>query len=288
MSTLDLGLLSMFAAVAETSSFSAAAQRLGLTKGTVSRGISRLEATLGVELVHRTTRSVALSTAGSALYEKTAPQLLSLHRSVLNLPEGDGRPAGELRMAAPADFGATVLPEVIARYTARYPDVRVDLTLTSRHVDLVREGLDLAIRASLVRLEDSSLTMRRLTRAEGFAYAAPAYLARRGTPRSPGDPAHDWVLVRDARPRDLGLPENIRPRLVCDDFVFARDALRAGTGVGLLPSFLGEPCVGTGELVRVLPELRVSGEGYVLLYPTSGHVPRKVTAFRDLLVEVMA
>jgi DNA-binding transcriptional LysR family regulator len=287
MTTVDLGLLSIFVAVAETSSFSAAARRLGLTKGTVSRGISRLEDTLGVELLHRTTRSVALSTAGSALYERTASQLATLQRSITALPEGDGRPAGELRMAAPADFGATVLPEVIARYTERYPDVRVDLTLTHRQVDLVREGLDLAIRASLVRLEDSSLTMRRLTRAEGFAYAAPSYLARRGTPRTPGDPAHDWVLFRDARPRQLGLPETIRPRLVCDDFVFARDALRAGAGVGILPSFLGEPCVGTGELVRVLPELRVSGEGYVLLYPSSGQVPRKVTAFRDLLIEIM-
>jgi DNA-binding transcriptional LysR family regulator len=157
--------------------------------------------------------------------------------------------------------------------------------LTHRPIDLVREGLDLAVRASLQRLEDSSLTMRRLSRGEGFAYASPTYLARRGAPRTPGDPAHDWVLFRDARPRQLGLPADLRPRVVCDDLLFLRDVLRAGGGVGVLPSLLGEPFVHTGELVRVLPELHVRGEGYVLLYPSSGQVPRKVTAFRDMLVE---
>jgi DNA-binding transcriptional LysR family regulator len=284
---IDLGLLSIFVAVAETASFSAAAERLGVAKGTVSRGIARLEEALGTELLHRTTRRVALSTAGTALYERTARHLDSLRKAIGSLPEGDDQPAGELRMTAPPDFGLMVLPEVIARFTERYPAVRVDLQLTLRRVDLVGEGLDLAIRASLDRLADSSLTMRRLTQAEGHAYASPAYLERRGAPRSMGDVEHDWVLYRVPNPRQLGLPDGFRARVVCDDFFFAREALRAGVGVGVLPSYLAAPLVAAGELVRVLPGFRLRAEGFVLLYPSSGQVPRKVVAFRDLLVETL-
>jgi len=284
---LDLGLLSIFVAVAETASFSAAAQRLGVSKGTVSRGLARLEAQLGVELLHRTTRRVALSTAGNALYQRTAGHLATLRQAVGSLPEGNDEPAGELRVAAPADFGVTVLPQVVARFVERYPDVHVDLTLTHRSIDLVAEGFDVAVRVALHRLEDSSLTMRRLSRVEGHLYAAPSYLARRGMPRSVGDAGHDWVLFRPVTPRQLGLPDNLRARVLCDDVFFARAALRAGAGVGVLPSYLAEPLLASGELERVLPTFRVRGEGYVLLYPSSGQVPRKVLAFRDLLVEAV-
>jgi DNA-binding transcriptional LysR family regulator len=284
---IDLGLLSIFVAVAETSSFSAAAERLGVAKGTVSRGIARLEQSLGAELFHRTTRRVALSSAGAALYERTAHHLEGLRQAVGSLPEGDDHPAGELRVTAPPDFGVIVLPEVIAQFIERYPAVRVDLQLTQRRVDVIGEGIDVAIRASLDRLEDSSLTMRRLTQAEGHVYAAPSYLARRGAPHTLGDPEHDWVLFRVPSLRQLGLPENLRPRVLCDDFFFAREALRAGAGVGLLPSHLAAPYVASGQLSRVLPSFRVRAEGFVLLYPSSGPVARKVIAFRDLLVEAV-
>ena len=113
---LDFGLLAMFAAVAEETSFSKAARRLGITKGTVSRGIARLEDDVGAELIHRTTHKVSLSTAGTALYERTAPHLSALERAFGELPERAEQPSGELRMTAPHDFAAMVLPELISQF----------------------------------------------------------------------------------------------------------------------------------------------------------------------------
>jgi molybdenum-dependent DNA-binding transcriptional regulator ModE len=122
-------------AVAETGSFSEAARRLELPKSSVSRGVASLEAWVGAPLLHRTTRHVSLSTAGAALYERAAPLLASLKEAVGTLPEREEGPSGELRLTAPHDMGATFLPEVIARFTAPYPSVRVDCRLTNRNVD---------------------------------------------------------------------------------------------------------------------------------------------------------
>jgi DNA-binding transcriptional LysR family regulator len=284
--TIDLDLVSLFVAVAETGSFSAVADRLGVSKGTVSRRIARLERRVGAPLLHRTTRRVALSTAGAALLERTGPHLAALRHAVGALPEATDEPSGELRITAPTDLGIVLLPELVARFTIRYPAVRVDVHLTQRKVDLVAEGFDLAIRGAGGRLKDSSLAMRRLSPADFVAYASPVYVARRGSPREIGDADHDWVVFRPAR-RPLGFPASLRPRIACDDFFFARESIKIGAGVGVLPTFVGEPLAATGELVRVLPSYRVRTSGFVLLYPSRGPVARKVAAFRDVLLELL-
>ena len=156
----DTQLLATFVAVADEQSFTKAARRLGIGKGTVSRAISQLEEQLGAELVHRTTRAVALSTAGVALYERVAPHMIALNQAVQKLPERAAVPSGELRMTAPQDIAVVVLPEILTQFARRYPDVRVDLRATNRQVDLVAEGFDLAIRAAPT-LKDSTLTIRR-------------------------------------------------------------------------------------------------------------------------------
>ena len=281
--TMSLELLTSFIAVAETSSFSAAAERLGTSKATVSRAIARLEEGVGAELVHRTTRRVALSTAGIALYERAAPHLAQLRSAVCSLPELEEAPSGELRITAPIDIGATLLPEVVARFTLRYPAVRVDARLTNRVVDVVGEGFDLAIRAAKPKLKDSSLAARPLAGVEAQLFASPSYLARRGQPRALGDEAHDWVQFRPAIP---GYSVR-KARLVCDDFVFLREALRAGVGIGPLPTFLAETAVAAGEISRVLPAVRIPGGTFYLVYPSARKVARKVTAFRDVLLETL-
>ena len=281
--TVALDLLQAFVAVAETSSFSTAAERLGTSKATVSRAIARLEEGVGAELVHRTTRQVALSTAGTALYERVAPHLTALRQSVCSLPELEEAPSGELRITAPVDVGATLLPEVVARFSLRFPAVRVDAYITNRVVDLVREGFDLAIRAAGPKLKDSSLTVRQLAKVEAQLFASPTYIARRGQPREAGDSSHDWVLFRK---NVLDMPLR-QARVVCDDFFFLRETLRAGAGIGPLPTFLAEPLVASGELVRVLPSYSTGGGNFVLLYPAARKVARKVTAFRDVLIEML-
>jgi DNA-binding transcriptional LysR family regulator len=285
---MDLNLLGLFVAVAETGSFSKAARKLGLPKSSVSRGVASLEASVGTQLLHRTTRQVSLSTAGASLYERTAPLLASLKEAVGTLPEREEAPSGELRLTAPHDMGATFLPEVIARFTARYASVRIDCRLTNRNVDLVAEGFDLALRASGSKLADSSLRVRRLGTLDVQLYASPMYLARRGTPRAPEDLAqHDLVAFRGLKfLGELGLPEK-HARVLADDMLFIRETVKAGSGIAALPTFLAQADVTSGQLVRVLPRYTQPSTSLVMLYPRTQHVPRKVLAFRDFLLEFL-
>ena len=281
---VDHGLLVTFAAVAEEASFSKAARRLGISKGTVSRAIARLEHLLGAELIHRNTHKVALSTAGTALYERTAPHLAALDRAVGTMPERSEQPSGELRITAPHDFAAIVLPEVVAQFLIRFPEVRMDIRVSNARIDLVAERFDLAIRASIGKLADSALTARRLNMGGIAYYASPSYVARRGEPRALGDPNHEWVVMA-AMLKFLRTPKDFRPRVFVDDILTLRNLVRDGAGVGLLPQFVTEPYVAQGHLQRIMPSQALSAARHRIVYPSSGQVPRKVTAFRDFLVE---
>ncbi|MCK6544473.1 LysR substrate-binding domain-containing protein [Myxococcota bacterium] len=281
---VDLQLLATFSAVAEQSSFSKAAAKLGVAKGTVSRSIAQLEALLGVELVHRTTHHVSLSTAGAALYERTRGHLHALRTAVVDLPEREEAPSGLLRMAAPPDFGAMVLPSVIAAFSRRFPGVRFDIRLSGQQVDLVKDGYDLAIRVVTGPLEDSTLTARRIGKSTGAFYAAPSYVARRGRPKQLQDERHTWVLHRAFARVSKVAPGSAQ--FIVDDFLLARDLMRDGVGVGVLPSFVARAYVREGllEEVPVSGAATMAGE-LVMLYPSSGQTPKKVTAFRDFVVE---
>jgi DNA-binding transcriptional LysR family regulator len=277
-----LDLVATLVAVGETASFSAAAKRLSVTTGTVSRNIARLERLVGAQLVHRTTRRVSLSTAGQALFERAASHVRGVEAALSDLPERQAEPAGTLRLTAPPDVAVTLLGDVIARYTALYPKVRVDVDLSNRRADLAAEGFDLALRAATGRERDASLIRRRVISSEIRFYAAPSYLARRGTPRSVGSPGHDWIVF-PALAKLLKLPR-LDGRVLANDVLFVREAARAGAGIGLLPRFVADPLVTDGALVSILPSARFSTAAIVLLYPAAGPPPRKVTAFRDVLL----
>lgn len=281
----DYHLLAVFVAVAEQRSFTKAARRLGLAKGTVSRAIAELERQLGTELLHRTTHAVALSTAGAALFERTASHLSALDQAVHKLPERTAEPSGELRLTAPYDFGLVVLPAVLAQFARRYPDVRVDVRLTNAVVDLVAEGFDVAIRVATGTLRDSTLTARRLGAVGGALFAAPSYLARRGRPKELGEARHDWLLFGPARAW-LKMPRDAPWRFRSDDQLLVRELAREGGGIGPLSRSLAAPYVRDGLLEEVpVVELPRRAAEYFLVYPSSGQVPRKLTAFRDFLLE---
>lgn len=290
---MDLNRLTLFEAVARTASFSGAARELGLPKSSVSRGIAALEAELGVQLLLRTTRHVSPTAAGAALYDRVAPLLRSVQAAVGDLPEREEQPSGLLRVTAPVDLGVLFLAEVATRYVARHPAASIDLHLTGRVVDLVAEGFDVALRVG-ARLQDSTLVVRRVAPVPLRLYASPLYLARRGTPRTEAElAAHDQVLFRSGpqrlrviSPREAA-PEAPRARIVCDDLLFVRDAVRAGGGIGLLPTFVAEPDVVAGLLSRVLPRHeRLAGHLH-LVTPAAKHVPPKVSAFRELVLELL-
>lgn len=283
---VDLQLLVTFCAVAEHSSFSKAAAKLGIAKGTVSRSIKQLEGLLGVELLHRTTHHVSLSTAGAALHERTREHLAALRSAVVDLPEREEAPSGLLRMTAPPDFGTIVLPSVIAAFSGRFPGVRFDIRLSGQQIDLVKDGYDLAIRVAAGPLKDSTLTARRIGKGSGAFYASPSYVARRGRPKQLGDERHTWVLHRAAARLFKAEPESVQ--FFVDDFLFARDLLRDGVGIGILPTFVARAYVRDGLLEEVpVGGAAAMGGDFVMLYPSSEQTPKKVTAFRDFLVEAL-
>lgn len=285
---MDLNLLPVFKAVADAGSMTAAAAALGQPKSSVSRGVARLEASLGVQLFLRSTRRLSLTTAGAAFYEKVTPLLSSLSGAAASLPEQEEEPSGELRITAPVDLGVTWLPGFVARLLARYPKLDVALRVTNQRLDLVGEGIDAALRLSPGRLPDSSLVARRLA-AVGFeVYASPGYLARRGTPRRPEDlTAHDHVGLPGLK-LPAPFPKKLPARAQADDVLLCRELVREGVGIGLLPVFLARADVAAGALVRVLPKVQVRSGTLYLVHPPLEHPPRKLLALRELLLEYVA
>jgi DNA-binding transcriptional LysR family regulator len=279
---LDYDLLAIFIAVAEAKSFSKAAIRLGIGKGTVSRAIADLEKLLRTELIHRTTHAVALSTAGTALYERSAKHLRALDEAIGHLPEPGERPTGVLRITAPAAFGAVVLPEVLTQFILRYPEVSFELRITNATVDLIAEGFDLAIRSVHLGINKSMFTMRRLGDVVGGFYAAPSYLARRGQPKAITSD-HDWFLLGAAVQRWKLKRELVR--IVCDDFTFMRELASEGAGVTFLPNYFAAPYVRSGKLEQLPLAKPVLTVPLYMVYPSRGQVSRKVIAFRDFLSE---
>ncbi len=282
---MNLQHLVIFSAVAELLSFSKAAASLGVAKGTVSRSIAQLESHLEVELIHRSTHHVSLSTAGVELYERTRGHLVALKTAMLELPERDEEPSGVLRMTAPQDFGTIVLPSILSAYARRFPSVRFDVRLTGEHVDLVKEGYDLAIRVAVGPLKDSTLTSRRIAKTSSGFYAAPSYVARRGKPRSPDDDRHQWILHPTVA-RLLNL-KNDAARFVVNDFALARDLAGSGAGITLLPTFVARNHVREGLLEEVTLDAPALSSSLVLLYPSSGQLARKVKSFRDFVVDAL-
>jgi len=283
--TPSLDDLASFTAVAEGGSFSVAAARLGVPRSSLSRSIARLEASLGERLIHRTTRRVSLSSAGVDLLERTRPALGELRQAFAHMPERGGDPAGELRVTAPNDFGNHVLASLLPAFLARYPAIRLDLRLTNRKLDLAAEGVDLAIRVLSGAMADSNLVVRRLSAVDVGVYASRGYLARRGTPRGLEEAAsHDWVLFGPAR---RGQPPPGRVVAVADDFQFVHNALRAGAGMGWLPSFLARADVKAGDLVPLLPDETWPDGRFCLVYPKTRNPSRKLAALRDFLLEVV-
>ncbi|MFT3769433.1 MAG: LysR family transcriptional regulator [Minicystis sp.] len=283
---MDLNHLSVFAAVAETTSFTEAAKSLGVPKSTVSRAVASLEASLGVRLLQRTTRHVALTTAGQSLIDRLGPRLKALTEAVEGLPELEDEPSGTLRLTSTGDFGAEILAEIITSFCRRYPRINVQMNLTTRVVDLAKEGYDAAFRLLVKRLKDSDLVARKVGELGMALFAAPAYLAARETPKVPDDLlAHDYVALTGSGPFSLEgvtrvhLP--LRPRIIAEDGFFVREALRHGAGIGILPTFLAQQDVLAGRLVRVLPRWTIPTGNIYLVYGSSQHLPKKMAAFRD-------
>jgi DNA-binding transcriptional LysR family regulator len=292
MGTVDFNDLAVFTIVVETASFSAAAARLRLPKSSVSRAIARLEDGAGVRLLNRTTRRVVPSTAGKALYDKVHTDIASLRTAVGDLPDLKDAPSGRIRVTSVVDM-AGFFAKVVAQFVARHPSMEVDLRLTNDNVDLISEGIDVALRFSTVRFKDSSLSARKLCSNDIELFASPTYLTRKGVPRTPDDlDRHEWVVYR--RKTDLLLENGrqktsvtTRGRITCDDFTFLRAALVNGCGIGYLGAYQAEEDITAGRLVRVLPDWTSPISSLWALWPGPRELSRRAGAFLDSVLDTL-
>jgi DNA-binding transcriptional LysR family regulator len=284
----DAAAMLVFAEVVATGSFTAAARRLGLSKASVSRQVARLERRLGAQLLRRTTRSMSLTEIGEAFHascQRVAEEAELAERSVGEL---QAEPRGEIRLAASVSFGQFHIAPRLPAFLARHPKLRLRMDLTDRMVDLVSERFDLAIRIS-GRLADATLVQRRLCPIRFVVCAAPAYLKRRGTPRTPAELERHNCLGIGAPPWRLMLPRGRALRLQGDLHVDNGDALRRiavlGHGIVCLPTYLVGEDLRDGRLVRILPDVLALEASAFALYPQSRHPSPKVRALVDHLAE---
>lgn len=226
------------------------------------------------------------------MFERSAPALALLEGAISDVVSREQAPSGTLRLTSAVDFGSAVLAEVVARFCARYPRMHVEMHLTSSFVDLVRDSFDAAVRITSGTLRGGSLTARKLGALRIGLYASPAYLARRGAPRSPAElEEHDFVGFRGAPPKlysaNASFTVKTKPRLTCDDMFFTRELVKNGAGIAAMPSFVADSALANGDLARVLPRWNADTGRVYLVYPTTKHLPLRVAAFRDVLVEAL-
>ena len=276
----------IFTRVVECHSFTQAAQSLGMQKYTVSRRIALLEERLGVRLLNRTTRKLRLTEVGQAYYERCRQIMLDFAEAEQAVMQLQQAPSGLLRITAPIEFGQLFLGRVLGEFMRQYPQISAEVELTSRDVDPLEEGVDIAIQVGQPR--DSTLIARKLFESRRRLCASPAYLAQHGTPRTVQELAgHRALHLPVDSPRHWPLlGENIACQrvLACNNITLAREAALAGAGIAALPVMISEAAVQDGELIELLPEARLpTGELYAV-YPSRRFQAMKVKAFLDFLI----
>jgi DNA-binding transcriptional LysR family regulator len=289
--------LLIFARVADAGSFSRAAERLGLPKSTVSRRITLFEERLGERLMVRTTRRLALTEFGERLLEHARAVAAEVDAVTALTEHRQARPSGRLRVSMPSDVANLLLSEMLAAFIALHPAVTLELDLSPRHVDLLGEGFDIAVRMGVLP-DDALLTARRLAVFPISLYAAPAYLAERGDPLTPRDldrhevlqlmgrtgEAAGWTLI-NGQQRWTGTQPG---RTTANSPELLIRLVRAGAGIAAAPDRFAAPGVRSGELRRVLPEWSLPSDTAWAVFPGRRLMPAKTRAFLDMLDTALA
>jgi len=278
-----------FASAVETASLSAAARSLGVPRATIGRRLARLEEKLGTRLLRRTTRALALTDAGEAFYRHARIALDAVAQAESSVRRGDGPIRGTLRVSIPLIADPSFLT-LVAEFARSYPDVRLLVNASTRHVDLRREGYDLALRAGTI--SEPGLVARTLLRDAIIAVASPAYLQAHGTPRSARALRQHRCLTSFARgevpraywPRRGGGKVPIESHFVSNDLLLLEEAAVRGLGIALLPMGMLSPVLERGELVHVLPDVIREEARVALVYPEKEFIPPQVRAFIDAVV----
>lgn len=285
--------IAVFLEVVEAKGFTAAARNLDLSRSVASKAVSRLEARLGVRLLNRTTRRTSLTEAGAALHARAARAMEEIREAELEVARLQAHPRGTLRVTVPMSFGLLHVSPAVPEFLRRHPEVKVDLLMEDRTIDLVAERYDAAIRIS--RKEDSSLVERRIAPCRMVVCAAPSYVERRGAPVTPEDLGdHDCIGYTYARtphqwhftgPGGKSLSVHVRGPYQVNNGLAQREAALAGVGVILVPTFYVGEDLGEERLVRLLPRYETPPLSICAVYPQRRHLPPKVRAFVDFMAE---
>ena len=282
----------VFAAVAAEESFTRGARRLGITTKLASKYVRQLEVRLGCQLLNRTTRSVTLTDVGQAYYDRCGPLLEQFDEVEDAVRDRHKAPAGRIRMTAPTGFGEQILTPALAAFLRRYPEIRIDLTLTNATLSLVEEGLDLAIRVGSPG--DSTMMARKLAPMRIVYCASPDYLARNGRPNSPAALAdhaclidsnfhngNQWPYLEAGETRRVKVagPFSVNtPKAACDMAV-------AGLGISLTPHYAAAPRVAEGALELLFEDCELDAFGVYALYPHNRHLSARIRRLVDYLAE---
>lgn len=288
--------LYVFAHVAETQSFSRAAERLSITKSAVSKHVAQLEQQLGVQLIVRSTRKLVLTEAGERVYLSSAQMAGEAQAAQEAAHEHSSKVAGTLRITAPAALARIYLMPLIRDFVARHPNIAIELVVGDAFVDLVAERIDVALRIG--GRTDASLITRRVSPVELLLVASPEYLAKHGTPKQPSDlAAREWLVhaptvnsvtrVKLTKGKRTESVEG-RGRVYCNDGPTNISGALAGLGVLVVPDFEVAHEVHSGALVRLLPGWRMTDVALHLVFPPRKHVLARVRAFADFVVERFA
>ena len=292
----DISDMRVFARVVERGGFTAASEELGLTPSAVSKLITRLEDRLGVRLLHRTTRRISLTPEGETFHLRARDILAAIEDAETEVSRAGQRPRGRLRVTCVTAFALHQLAPALPAFVQRYPDVDVELAVTDRVVDLLAENADVGIRTGPV--SDASLVGRKITEVERGLFASPAYLARRGTPRTPDElrghdciilslipSSHRWLFQDDGQVRGI----DITSRLVVDSAEAALQLAIAGGGITRVGDMLVGDAVREGKLKPILVGSHVAERvPLTAVYPQGRHRMPKVRAFLDFLVDNFA
>jgi DNA-binding transcriptional LysR family regulator len=285
--------MAAFIRVVEAGSISGAADGLGVAKSAVSRRLKELEEHLGVELFHRTTRSMNITDSGRAFYHQSVRILEDVLEAEHATSQAHGTLKGSLKVALPSTFGLMHMGSAINDFLQAHPQIEFDLDFNDREVDLIQEGFDLAIR--IAKLPDSSLIARRLAPIQTVICASPSYLERMGTPQTPDElidhqclvysllrDFNYWVLT-DSSGKEIRT--KIHPTLKASTGDFLKDAAVESRGIILVPSFIAYKEIERGTLISILNDYKTPQVDAYAIYPQTRHLSQRVRAFVDFLVK---
>lgn len=291
---MNLPAMQAFVKVVQSGSFTRAADALDTQKAHVSRVVSQLEHELGVRLLERNTRTLSLTEVGREFFERTLGILASIEDARQAIQKSQGEPRGTLKLTCGVEFGMVAVSGWINRYLQQYPQVRVDADFTSRIVDIVHEGFDLAIRVG--HLADSTLTTRKLGEIAYGLFASKDYLARRGVPEHPSDLGGHAMLLfaggsqtttlslqRDQQPVQV----QFEPRLRANNVFAVRNAAIAGLGVAQLPLIVAQASGNEGLLLPLLQDWSLPTMPVQAVFASARYLTPKVRSFIDLAVSAM-